>query len=76
MRPHATHTSAKDRERLRQAMRSNMLLLFFGLGVLGFLIAIDRAEWFSLKPATGTSVSLSHAVADHSGQTPEAPAAP
>ncbi|WP_395392617.1 hypothetical protein WBP07_16205 [Novosphingobium sp. BL-8A] len=69
------HPTEADRERLRQALRSNLLLFLFGLGVLGFLVAIDRAEWFSLKPATGTSVSMHHAATGHPGQTPEASAA-
>lgn len=35
-------------------------LFLFGLAVLAFLVAIDRPEWFHIRPATGTSVALSH----------------
>lgn len=50
-----------ERARLRQSLVGNFLLLLFGLGVLGFLVAVDRAEWFTLRPVSGTSVALSHA---------------
>ena len=32
-----------------------LALLLFGLTVLAFLTAIDRPEWFHLKPASGTA---------------------
>ncbi|WP_395329516.1 hypothetical protein WBP06_15350 [Novosphingobium sp. BL-8H] len=50
-----------ERARLRQSLVGNFLLLLFGLGVLGFLVAVDRAEWFTLRPVSGTSVALSKA---------------
>lgn len=37
------------------------MLLAFGLGVLAFLVVADRAEWFSIRPATGTSVAMARA---------------
>ncbi len=39
-------------------------LLMFGLTVLAFLTAIDRPEWFRLKPATGTAAAMVYA-SDH-----------
>ena len=40
-----------------------MSLTVFGivLLILAYLVAIDRAEWFRIRPATGTAVALSHA---------------
>ncbi|WP_231636166.1 MULTISPECIES: hypothetical protein [unclassified Novosphingobium] len=57
------HMTDAERARLRQSLIGNFLLLLFGLGVLGFLVAIDRADWFTLRPVSGTSVALSHASA-------------
>ena len=39
----------------------SLSMLAFGLGVLAYLIAIDRAEWFNLRPASGTATALSAA---------------
>jgi hypothetical protein len=44
----------------QRRLRGTMGLLSVGLAVLGFLVAIDRPEWFHIRPATGTSVALSH----------------
>jgi hypothetical protein len=41
-----------------------LALLVFGLTVLAFLTAIDRPEWFHLKPATGTAAAMSYASDD------------
>ncbi|MFN3434924.1 MAG: hypothetical protein ACK4ZY_11060 [Sphingomonas sp.] len=41
-----------------------LALLIFGLTVLAFLTAIDRPEWFRLKPATGTAAAMVYA-SDH-----------
>lgn len=38
-----------------------LALLIFGLTVLAFLTAIDRPEWFRLKPATGTAAAMAYA---------------
>ena len=43
----------------RESMRATVLWLAFGIGVLAFLIAIGRPEWFHLRPASGTAVALS-----------------
>lgn len=47
-----------DRTRLRESLTGNLLLLLFGCGVLAFLVAADRVNWFSIRPATGTSIAM------------------
>lgn len=42
-------------------VRGNLMLMAFGLGVLGFLVSIDHPEWFHLRPMTGTAVAMSYA---------------
>ena len=44
-----------------ETFASRALLLLFGIGVLGFLVAIDHPQWFSIRPATGTSIAMSRA---------------
>ncbi|WP_333571039.1 hypothetical protein [Sphingomonas sp.] len=44
-----------------ERLRSSVALLLFGLGTLAFLIAIDRPEWFHLRPGSGTAAAMSHA---------------
>jgi hypothetical protein len=53
---------------------SSLFALAFGIGVLGFLTAIDRAEWFHIRPVSGTAVALS-AASDQSpaGESSERP---
>ncbi|WP_010545712.1 hypothetical protein [Sphingomonas elodea] len=55
--------STEERSRRRERLRSSIALLLFGLGTLAFLIAIDRPEWFHLRPASGTAAAMSHAAA-------------
>lgn len=52
-----------ERTRRMERLRSSIALLLFGLGTLAFLIAIDRPEWFHLRPASGTAAAMSHAAA-------------
>jgi hypothetical protein len=52
-----------DASRARDTIIGRLLLVAFGLGVLTFLVAIDRAEWFSIRPATGTSIAMAAASA-------------
>lgn len=47
-----------DRARLRESFIGNGLLFLFGCGVLAFLVAVDRVDWFSIRPATGTSIAM------------------
>jgi hypothetical protein len=53
--------SNDERSRRRERLRSSIALLLFGLGTLAFLIAIDRPEWFHLRPASGAAEAMSHA---------------
>ncbi len=41
--------------------RASLSLLGFGLALLAFLIAIDRPQWFVLRPASGTAAALAKA---------------
>jgi hypothetical protein len=50
-----------EKKRMMEALAGRALLLLFGLGVLGFLVAIDRSEWFAIRPATGTSIAMAKA---------------
>lgn len=47
-----------EKTRLREALMGNGLLLLFGCLVLAFLVSVDRVNWFSIRPATGTSIAL------------------
>ena len=58
--------SAHDEQQI-SPLWSRLALLAFGLTVLAFLTAIDRPEWFRLKPATGTAAAMVYA-SDHPGQ--------
>ncbi|NTS64689.1 hypothetical protein HRV97_05915 [Sphingomonas sp. HHU CXW] len=46
---------------LMESIRASLLMLGFGLSVLAFLIAIDRPEWFHVRPATGTAAAMANA---------------
>lgn len=50
-------------DRTAATLKSSVLMLCFGLGILGFLIAIERPHWFELRPATGTAAAMSAAAA-------------
>ena len=50
-----------DKRRMAEVFLGRALLLLFGLGVLGFLVAVDHADWFSIRPATGTSIAMAKA---------------
>jgi hypothetical protein len=50
-----------EKKRMIEVFTGRALLLLFGLGVLGFLVAVDRTEWFSIRPATGTSIAMANA---------------
>jgi len=63
----------ETRHRTREQLAGRVLLLLFGFGVLTFLVAIDRAEWFAIRPATGTSIALSHASAAEPGRQQTSP---
>jgi hypothetical protein len=46
-----------------ETLFTSLMLLVFGLGVLGFLVAIDHPEWFRLRPASGTAAAMAQAAA-------------
>jgi len=58
-----------ESRRLMEVLGGRILLLLFGLGVLGFLVAIDRADWFAIRPATGTSIAMAHAASSGPAST-------
>lgn len=60
---------------VRETLAGRVLLLMFGVGVLGFLVAIDHADWFSIRPATGTSLAMARA-SDASSDAPAGVAKP
>ena len=68
-RPHTPSPAALEDARNR--LSGTMALTGLGMGILAFLVAIDRPQWFHIRPATGTSVALSHAM----GETGQPPAA-
>lgn len=61
-----------ERLRIRETFVGTVLLLLFGCGVLAFLVAVDRVEWFSIRPATGTSLAMARAA----GESPKEAATP
>jgi hypothetical protein len=63
-----THAAMED-ARLR--LTGTMGLVGLGLAVLAFLVAIDRPQWFHIRPATGTSIALSHAMDSQSAPQPK-----
>jgi hypothetical protein len=46
---------------LMERARASLLMLAFGLGVLGFLVAIERPQWFVVRLASGTARAMSMA---------------
>jgi hypothetical protein len=40
---------------------SSVFFLSFGIALLLFLVAIERQNWFTLKPGTGTAEAMSYA---------------
>lgn len=54
----------EDEKVSASTVHGNLMLMAFGMGVLGFLVAIDHPEWFHLRPMTGTAVAMSYASDD------------
>lgn len=48
-----------DKAHAAMALRGRLLLVAFGLGILAFLVAIDRPEWFHIRPASGGAAAMS-----------------
>jgi hypothetical protein len=51
--------------------KASATMLLFGLAILAFLVAIDRPEWFHLRPASGTAVAMANAAAKPDRSAPE-----
>lgn len=60
--PHPAQPTHAAMEDTRLRLTSTAGLVGIGMAILSFLVAIDRPEWFHIRPATGTSVALSHAM--------------
>jgi hypothetical protein len=52
---------SKDKKSLFEQLRASLIMLAFGLATLAFLVAIDRPEWFELRPVSGTAAAMSNA---------------
>jgi len=50
-----------NRSKITPTARASLSLLGFGLALLALLIAIDRPQWFVLRPASGTAAALAKA---------------
>ena len=55
------HPHQPDDNGITPSLRSSLAMLVFGLSILAYLIAIDRADWFHLRPGTGTAAAMSEA---------------
>ena len=57
------HQSDDDRNHhaALETWRGSWKFLAFGLIVLAYLVAIERPQWFVLRPATGTAIALASA---------------
>ncbi|MDF0488626.1 hypothetical protein PX554_10835 [Sphingomonas sp. H39-1-10] len=51
----------RDRHALLETWRGSWKFLMFGIAVLAYLVAIERPQWFVLRPATGTAIALASA---------------
>ncbi|HEX7874521.1 MAG TPA: hypothetical protein VF475_16530 [Sphingobium sp.] len=49
------------RKTVLETVRGSLLMLAFGLAMLAYLVAIDRTQWFNLRPASGTAAAMSKA---------------
>lgn len=41
-------------------LAGSLMLISFGLAILAYLIAIDRPEWFTIRPVSGTAAAMSN----------------
>jgi hypothetical protein len=51
----------KNRRMMIEKAAASFMLLCFGLGSLAYLIAIDRADWFEVRPASGAALAMANA---------------
>lgn len=64
--------SEAEREHVREAFVGNLLLFLFGCAVLGFLVSVDRVDWFTIRPATDSSAAMYRAGTTDGGARTEA----
>ncbi len=53
----------RDGKKVLETWRGSLLMLGFGMALLAFLIAIDRPQWFILRPVSGTAAAMAKAAA-------------
>ncbi|WP_088190934.1 hypothetical protein [Sphingobium sp. Z007] len=51
----------KNRRTMIEKAAGSFMLLSFGLASLAYLIAIDRADWFAVRPASGVAQAMANA---------------
>ncbi|MCE7795537.1 hypothetical protein LWE61_03085 [Sphingobium sufflavum] len=59
------HRTQQENRARMEKLAGSLMLLSFGLAMLAYLIAIDRPEWFSLRPVSGTAAAMSNASHAH-----------
>lgn len=57
------------------SLKSSLVVFCFGIGLLAFLIAIDRPHWFRLRPMMGVAQAMALAGEPAQGR-PDATAGP
>ena len=45
----------------REGVMGNLLLFVFGCGVLAFFASIDRVDWLTIRPVSGSSAAMAAA---------------
>jgi hypothetical protein len=43
------------------SFRASLIAFAFGLTILAFLVAIERPEWFHIRPVSGVAAAMSNA---------------
>ncbi len=41
-----------------ETIKASLMMLCFGLGILAFLIVIERPEWFHIRPVSGAAAAM------------------
>ncbi|CAD7338367.1 hypothetical protein FIM10_10090 [Sphingomonadales bacterium 56] len=48
----------QSKRKTKESLIGSLMLLSFGVAVLAFLVAIDRPEWFELRPGSGIAAAM------------------
>lgn len=56
-------TSEAKRNAAKESAMGNLLLFVFGCGVLAFFASVDRVDWLTIRPASGSSAAMAQAAA-------------